>query len=163
MRGHSLETELLNPDFRDMLSAFIEEKVEFLVVGGYAMAAHRLPRATKDLDLWVRPSNENAQRVLRALDIFGAPRHGLTVADLERGGTIYQVGVPPNRVDVITTVDGIHFEAAWANKAEVEIEGIRIPVINRTDLIVNKRAVARPQDLLDADLLEASQDPRPIS
>ena len=147
---------MLNPDFRDILSAFIEAKVEFLVVGGYAMAAHRLPRATKDLDLWVRPSAENATRVLLALDVFGAPRQGLTAADLEAEGTIYQVGVPPNRVDIITIVDGVQFENAWRERSEVDIEGLRIPVIGRTHLIINKRTVGRPQDLLDADLLESS-------
>ena len=123
---------MLNPDFRDMLSAFIEQNVEFLVVGGYAMAAHRLPRATKDLDLWVRPSVENAQRVLRALDLFGAPRHDLTVDDLAAAGTIYQVGVPPNRVDVITTAEGVEFENAWNERTEVNIDGIRIPVIGKS-------------------------------
>ena len=147
---------MLNPDYRDILSAFIEAIVEFLVVGGYAMAAHRLPRATKDLDLWVRPSADNAKRVLGALDAFGAPRHGLTATDLEIEGTIYQVGVPPNRVDVITIVDGVQFENAWRDRAEVDIDGLHIPVIGRTHLIVNKRTVGRPQDLLDADLLESS-------
>jgi hypothetical protein len=147
---------LLNPDFRDMLSAFIGGDVEFLVVGGYALAAHRLPRATKHLDLWVRPSAENAQRVLQALDVFGAPRHELTAADLETEGTIYQVGVPPNRVDVITLVEGVQFTEAWQDRAEVEIDGLRVPVIGRAHLIINKRTVGRPQDLLDADLLESS-------
>jgi hypothetical protein len=149
---------LLNPDFRDILSAFIEAKVEFLVVGGYAMAAHRLPRATKDLDLWVRPSEENAGRVLKALDAFGAPRNGLTTSDLEAEGTIYQVGVPPNRVDVITVVDGVQFENAWQDRVEVDIDGLRIPVIGKLHLIANKRTVRRPQDLLDADLLESSPE-----
>ena len=147
---------MLNPDFRDMLSAFIDAGVEFLVVGGYALAAHRLPRATKDLDLWVRPSTENAQRVLQALDVFGAPRHQLTVADIETEGTIYQVGVPPNRVDIITLVEGIQFTEAWQDRAEVEIDGLVVPVIGRAHLIINKRTVGRPQDLLDADLLESS-------
>jgi hypothetical protein len=149
---------LLNPDFRDILSAFIEAEVEFLVVGGYAMAAHRLPRATKDLDLWVRPSPENAKHVLYALDAFGAPRHGLTASDLETEGTIYQVGAPPNRVDVITVVEGVQFEDAWRERAEVDIDGLRIPVIGKTHLIANKRTVRRPQDLLDADLLESSSE-----
>lgn len=147
---------MLNPDFRDLLSAFIDANVEFLVVGGYAMAVHRLPRATKDLDLWVRPSADNAPRVLKALDAFGAPRHGLTEADLRTAGTIYQVGVPPNRVDLITVVDGVRFEDAWRDRTSVEIEGLRIPVIGRVHLILNKRTVGRPQDLLDADLLESS-------
>jgi hypothetical protein len=146
---------LLNPDFRDILSAFIDASVEFLVVGGYAMAAHRLPRATKDLDLWVRPSADNAKRVLSALDDFGAPRHGLTSTDLETEGTIYQVGVPPNRVDVITIVEGVSFEHAWRDRTTIEIDGLSIPVISRAHLILNKRTVGRPQDLLDADLLES--------
>lgn len=148
-------TAVLNPDFRDILSAFIDARVEFLLVGGYAMAAHRLPRATKDLDLWVCPSPENAVRVLQALDVFGAPRHGLTAADLEVGGTIYQVGVPPNRVDVITTVDGVQFGEAWSERVDVEVDGLRVPVIGRRQLIANKRTVGRPQDLVDAALLEA--------
>jgi hypothetical protein len=139
------------------LSAFIEAKVEFLVVGGYAMAAHCLPRATKDLDLWVRPSAENARRVLTALDAFGAPRHGLTASDLETEGTIYQVGVPPNRVDVITVVEGVQFENAWRDRAVIDLEGLQIPVIGKAHLIVNKRTVRHPQDLLDADLLESSE------
>lgn len=122
------------------------------------MAAHRLPRATKDLDLWVRPSPENALRVLAALDAFGAPRHGLTAADLETGGTIYQIGVPPNRVDVITVIEGVQFESAWTDRAEVDIEGLRVPVIGKTHLIANKRTVRRPQDLVDADLLESASD-----
>ncbi|MGQ0734793.1 MAG: hypothetical protein ACT4QD_14210 [Acidobacteriota bacterium] len=138
-----------------MLSAFIAHRVEFLVVGGYAMAAHGLPRATKDLDLWLRPSADNAARVLQALDTFGAPRQGLSVADLETEGTIYQVGVPPNRVDVITAIDGVQFDGAWIGRADVEIDGLRIPVIGRRELIVNKRTVGRPQDLVDADLLES--------
>lgn len=147
---------MLNPDFRDILSAFIDHRVEFLVVGGYAMAAHRLPRATKDLDLWVRPEAGNAARVLTALDAFGAPRHGLVAEDLASEGTIYQVGVPPHRVDVITVVDGVQFADAWAGRLQVDIDGLLIPVIGRAHLIANKRTVGRPQDLVDADLLEST-------
>jgi len=112
---------LLNPDFRDILSAFIDHRVEFLVVVGYAMAAHRLPRATKDLDLWVRPEAENAARVLEALDAFGAPRHGLIAEDLASAGTIYQVGVPPHRVDVITGPLG---PGAWVRCIAHAIPGL---------------------------------------
>lgn len=139
------------------MSAFIDASVEFLVVGGYAMAAHRLPRATKDLDLWVRPGADNAPRVLHALDAFGAPRHGLTESDLCTDGLIYQVGVPPNRVDVLTMVDGVTFEDAWRARVIVDIDGLRVPVIGRAHLVLNKRTVARPQDLLDADMLEAGE------
>lgn len=148
---------MLNPDFRDILSTFIEAEVEFLVVGGYAMAAHQLPRATKDLDIWVRPSAENADRILQALVLFGAPLHGLTAADLKTEGTIYQIGVPPNRVDVITAVDGVEFESAWKERTQVEIDGIQIPVIGKAHLIKNKRTVGRPQDIVDAELLESEE------
>ncbi|MBM3807071.1 MAG: hypothetical protein FJW22_02640 [Acidimicrobiia bacterium] len=148
---------MLNPDFRELLSAFIDGNVEFLVVGGYAMAAHQLPRATKDLALWVRPSPVNALRVLQALDVFGAPRQGLTEHDLSVEGTIYQVGVPPNRVDVMTTVDGVAFDHAWRDRMVVAIDGLRVPIIGRAHLVLNKRTVGRPQDLLDADLLEADE------
>lgn len=152
---------MLNPDFRDMLSSFIEANVEFLLVGGYAMAAHQLPRATKDIDLWVRPSAANAPRVLRALEAFGAPRHGLTLQDLETEGTIYQVGVPPHRIDVITLVEGVRFEEAWEARIDVEVDGLRIPVIGKSHLIANKRTVARPQDLVDIALLEGGPDTSP--
>lgn len=109
-----------------------------------------------DLDVWVRPDAANAPRVLRALDRFGAPRQGLTEPDLQTEGTIHQVGVPPNRVDVITVVDGVRFEDAWADRIDVEIDGLRVPVIGRRHLILNKRTVGRPQHLVDADLLESS-------
>jgi len=92
---------MLNPDFRDMLSAFGEEKVDFLVVGAYAMAAHGVPRATGDLDFWVRPSEENAERVIRALVRFGAPMDAITVDDFTTPGLVFQIGVEPNRVDLL--------------------------------------------------------------
>jgi hypothetical protein len=93
--------------------------------------------------------------VLRALERFGAPKHGVTESDLESGGTIYQVGVPPNRVDVITTVDGVDFGTAWPARAEIDLDGLRIPVIGRRELIANERTVGRPQDLVDAGVLES--------
>jgi hypothetical protein len=154
--GPSPESALLNPDFRDILSAFIGSKVEFLVVGGYTVAAHRLPRATKGLHIWVRPSPENGERVLNALDAFGAARHDLSASDLATEGTIYQVGVPPNRIDVLTLVEGVQFQDAWRDRSQIDIEGLLIPVIGKTHLITNKRTVRRPQDLLDADLLDSS-------
>jgi hypothetical protein len=120
------------------------------------VAAHLLPRATKDLDLWIRPSEDNAIRVLRALDAFGAPRQGLTASNLASQGTIYQVGVPPNRVDVITLVDGVAFEDAWRDRAVFNIDDLPVPVISKTHLILNKTTVGRPQDLVDADLLQSN-------
>jgi hypothetical protein len=97
----------VNPDFSDMLSTLNAEGVEYLVVGGYALGAHGLPRATKDIDIWVRPTAENAERAFRALARFGAPLHGLTMADLASKGTVFQIGVPPLRIDILTMIDGI--------------------------------------------------------
>lgn len=105
-------------------------------------------------DLWIRPSADNASRVLQALDAFGAPRHGLTAVDLQSEGTIYQVGVPPNRIDVITVVDGVSFDDARRDRASVDIDGLGLPIIGRAHLVLNKRTVGRPQDLVDPDLLE---------
>ncbi len=146
---------MLNPDFSDMLSALNVEEAEYLLVGGYALAAHGWPRATKDIDLWVRPSAENALRVLRALARFGAPLEGLEKQDLSRPGTVFQIGVPPRRIDILTKVDGVEFEEAWASRTVVDLAGLPVPVIGRAELIRNKRASGRPQDLLDVARLEA--------
>src|ERR1051326_4494438 len=97
----------MNRDFRDLLAEFNAQGVEYLIVGAYALAAHGHVRATKDLDVWVRPDAENAKRVLRALKEFGAPLHDLTDADLANPGTVFQIGVPPLRIDVITMIDGV--------------------------------------------------------
>jgi len=144
----------LNPDFRDMLSTFGDEQVEYLVVGAYALAAHGRPRATGDLDLWVRPTAANAARVWRALARFGAPLEGLSQGDLAAEGNVVQIGVAPRRVDVLTSIDGVSFEEAWPARLQVEVEGLRLPVIGREHLIRNKRASGRPQDLADAAWLE---------
>src|SRR6266404_869739 len=106
----------MNPDFRDLLAAFNARGVEFLIVGAHALAAHGLVRATKDLDVWVRPDRENAPRVLAALQDFGAPLHDLTAADLVRPGVIFQIGVEPIRIDVLTAIDGVEFVDAWAQR-----------------------------------------------
>ena len=106
----------MNPDFRDLLAEFNAAGVEFLVVGAHALAAHGLVRATKDLDLWVRPEPENARSVVAALGAFGAPLHDLTVEDLSRPGLIFQIGVEPIRIDVITAIDGVAFDDAWAER-----------------------------------------------
>ena len=103
----------MNPDFRDLLAEFNAHGVEYLVVGAHALAAHGHVRATRDLDIWVRPERQNAQRVLRALASFGATLHELTEEDLTQPGLVYQLGVPPVRIDVITAIDGVGFADAW--------------------------------------------------
>jgi hypothetical protein len=102
----------LNPDFKDLLAAFNDEGVEYLVVGAHALAVHGLVRATKDLDVWVRPSANNAPKVIRALSAFGAPLHDLTAGDLTRPETVFQIGLPPLRVDILTAIEGVDFAEA---------------------------------------------------
>ena len=144
----------MNPDFLDILSGFSEEEVEYLLVGAYALAAHGLPRATGDIDLWVRPSPENASRVWSALLRFGAPLSDLSRADLVEEGVIFQIGVAPRRIDILTSVEGVTFDEAWPARTHVEVEGVRVVVIGREHLIRNKRAAGRPQDLADVARLE---------
>jgi predicted nucleotidyltransferase len=154
MHGRSRESRLLNRDFRDMLSALSDEHAEFLLVGAYALAVHGLPRATGDLDLWIRSSADNAGRVWRALVRFGAPVGDLRQEDLRTPGVVVQIGVAPRRIDLLTSIDAVEFDDAWAQRTEVELEGVRVPVIGRRELIVNKKAVGRPQDLADVARLE---------
>ncbi|PYS74947.1 MAG: hypothetical protein DMF73_02420 [Acidobacteria bacterium] len=146
---------MLNSDFRDILSAFCEEKVEFMLVGAYAVAAHGLPRATGDIDLWIKCSEENATRVLAALGKFGAPVSNLLIKDFLTAGTVVQLGVAPRRIDVLTEITGVSYAEAEAERQFITIEGITIPVIGISHLIRNKRAVGRPQDQADAARLEA--------
>lgn len=148
----------MNSDFRDILSAFCEEKVEFMLVGAYAVAAHGLPRATGDIDLWIACSHKNAQRVWRAVDKFGAPLSNLTVEDLSEPGTVIQLGVSPRRIDILTEITGVEFQEAQADRLIVKLEGMEIPVIGRSHLIQNKRALGRPQDQADVARLEAHEN-----
>ncbi len=145
---------MLNPDYRDMLSAFEEESVEYLVVGAYALAAHGAPRATGDLDLWIRPSPENADRAFRALEAFGAPTHDLTVDDLSDPDLVFQVGIEPRRIDILSSITGVSFDQAWKERKLVEIDGLELPILGRAQLIENKRALGRTQDLADIERLE---------
>ncbi|MGE3167166.1 MAG: hypothetical protein AB7O52_19845 [Planctomycetota bacterium] len=144
----------MHSDFRDLLSAFNAHDVEYLVVGAHALAAHGHVRATKDLDVWVRPSVTNAPRVLAALRAFGAPLHDLTDADLAAPGLIFQIGVPPLRIDVLTAIDGVSFDAAWSLRLISQFAGLPVSVLSRSHLIANKRATGRLQDLADIENLE---------
>ena len=109
---------MLNPDFRDMLSALSAERAEYLLVGAYAVAVHGLPRATGDLDIWIRASDANARRVWRALGRFGAPLSELREADLQTPGIVVQIGVAPRRIDLLTAIDGVAFDEAWSERWE---------------------------------------------
>ena len=144
----------MNSDFRDLLAEFNAAGVEFLVVGAHALAAHGLVRATKDLDLWVRPSSSNAVRILEALRRFGAPLHDLTPDDLAEPGVVFQIGVEPVRIDLLTDIDGVTYEDAWSGRLQATFGDQIVSVIGRSELIQNKRAAGRDQDLVDVRWLE---------
>jgi hypothetical protein len=147
----------VNEDFRDLLKALQDAGSRFLVVGAHAMAVHGVPRATGDLDVWVRPSRENAERVWKALLSFGAPMKGLDVSqqDLETPETVIQIGLPPRRIDILTSLTGLEFDASWDNRAIHRVEQMDVPFLGREDLIRNKRATGRTRDLADLEILEA--------
>lgn len=128
----------------------------FLVVGAHAMAVHGVPRATGDLDVWVRPDGDNAERVLRALIRFGAPIEAMNVKadDLARPGMIYQIGLPPRRIDILTEISAVDFDEAWASRLTQQIAGLDVPFLGRDALLRNKRASGRTKDLSDVVLLE---------
>ena len=148
----------MNPDFKELLLAFNEHNVEYLIVGAHALAAHGHVRATKDLDVWVRPDKTNAQRVLRALSDFGAPLSDLTEDDLAKENTIFQIGLPPLRIDIITKIDGVAFAEAWPDRLEARFGDVPAFVISRQHLITNKKTSARLQDLADVEQLQETED-----
>lgn len=149
---------MLNEDYRDMLQALVDEKVKFLLVGAYALAAHGYPRATMNIDIWVMPEPDNADGVLRALRRFGAPLHNVTKNDFQKEGTVFQIGVAPRRVAIITAASGLQFVDTFRKSLVVEIEGIQVHIPSVDDLILNKRALGRTKDLADAEALEELKD-----
>ena len=139
----------LDKDFNEFVALFIRNEVRFLIVGGYALAAHGLPRATGDLDTWVWASSENANKIVTSLNEFGFSQVGLTSGDFDHPDSVIQLGYPPHRIDILTSIDGVDFSDAWNRRVSIEIDGQEIPFIGRDDLIVNKRAAGRPQDQAD--------------
>jgi hypothetical protein len=146
---------MLDADLRELLASLIAHGVEFLVVGGHAVAFHGYPRFTEDLDLLVRADPLNAARVMSALDAFGFGNIGLTADDFVADDRVIQLGRAPNRVDLLTRLWGVEFDEAWARRVAGALDEISVPMLSRADLIRNKRATARPQDLADAAALEA--------
>lgn len=158
-----MTTPDLNEDFRDLLQCLREAGAEFLIVGAHALAAHGLPRATGDLDVLVRADAANASRVYRALAAFGAPlgAHGVAETDFTTPGTVYQIGLPPRRIDILTEISGVSFDDAWSSRIELPVLGAPLAFLGRDALIANKRAAGRPKDLADVLALEAeSGEPR---
>ena len=150
---------MLNEDYRDILHALSDENVRFILVGAYALAAHGYPRATMDIDIWVMPSPDNAEAVLQALRNFGATLHNLTKEDLVVDGTIFQIGIAPRRIDIITAASGLEFEHTYQNSVLVNIDGIEVHIPSIDDLIINKKATGRTKDLADAEALELLKTP----
>lgn len=157
-----MRPDALNQDFRELLEAFCEQGVEFVVVGGYAVAQHGHPRFTADFDVLVRPDPANAKRVVQALLAFGAPlsTHGVTETDFARGGTVYQMGQPPRRIDVLTSISAVPFEEAWSTRVEVPFGAGTVAFLGLEALIKNKRDAGRPKDLADVAALERMRKPR---
>jgi len=145
----------MTSDYKDLLSEFIAHGVEFLVVGAHALAAHGYTRATRDLDIWIRPSGANSVRAIAALKAFGAPLLDLTSDDLERPGIVFQIGVEPIRIDILTAIDGLEFEHAWKDRVQAEFVGLKVQVVSKHHLIQNKKAAGRKQDLVDIDNLQS--------
>jgi hypothetical protein len=143
----------LDRDFREFIKSFATHDVRYLVVGGYALAAHGLPRATGDLDAWVWLDIDNARRTMAALTDFGFGGLGLTADDFSRAGQVVQLGYPPYRIDVLTGIDGVGFDEAWPRRLTIDLDGLPLHVIGLDDLIRNKVAADRPQDRVDVDRL----------
>jgi hypothetical protein len=143
----------LSDDYREMLALFARHRVRYLVIGAFAVMRYTEPRYTKDIDLWVEASPENAKRVFRALADFGAPLQGLSYKDFTGRYGGYQIGVEPIRIDILAHVDGVRFSSAWAKRTTTRIEGQAIHFISKQDLIKSKKAAGRRQDLIDLDNL----------
>jgi hypothetical protein len=145
----------VDADFRDLLAALLAHQVRFLIVGAHALAAHGVPRATGDLDVWVEPTSANAARIWKALAAFGAPLDSLGIAerDFSRPDIVVQFGLPPLRIDLLTGVSGLEFSEAWDDRLEETVDAVRLPFLGRRSLIRNKLASGRPRDLADLDAL----------
>jgi hypothetical protein len=137
-----------------MLSCLKEERAEFIIVGAYALAAHGFPRATGDIDIWVRNNSDNAQKVMRALVRFGAPVSNLTEQDITSSDMILQLGVEPCRIDILTSIDGVEFDEAWANKVNVKIDDMEVFILSKAELLKNKLAANRDKDQGDISWLK---------
>lgn len=145
---------MLNEDYKEILQILLNNKVRFLVVGAYAMAVHGYPRATGDFDIWVEAASDNSQKVYKSLLEFGAPLSDIEEEVFAEKGIIFQIGVAPRRIDIITCIDGIEFEEAYQNKKEIKIESLKVPFLSKPSLIKNKKATGREKDKLDIEYLQ---------
>lgn len=147
----------MNSDFRELLQVFAELEVRYLVVGGYAAIHYSQPRYTKDLDLWIEPTMENARKIARAFLKFGLPMEGFTIDDMADTGFQFFVGCPPCAFDFLTSIKGLDFQSAWENRVESDEGGIPVWYVSKADLITAKKAVARDQDLKDIEEIRRAE------
>jgi len=145
---------MFSKDFKEFVELLIKHNVDYLVVGGYAVGIHGHPRYTGGLDIWLNISNENAERILTAVNEFGFSSYNLSIKDFTKEGSVIQLGYPPLRIDLLNQIDGVTFSECIENKKEVTIEGVKINFISYNDLLKNKRASNRPQDIADLDNLQ---------
>ncbi len=143
----------LDRDFREFIECCIARDVRFLIVGAYALGVHGRPRATGDLDVWVDPTPDNASNIMLALEQFGAPLGHVTAEDFSRPGIVFQMGLPPLRIDVLTELTGLTFDEAWPTRARADFGPVAVDVIGREAFIKNKRATGRAKDLGDIEAL----------
>lgn len=145
---------MLNQDFKEFITSLNDNRVRYLVIGGYAVALHGYPRYTKDIDIWIEMSSENAARMVKALDQFGFGSLELQASDFQEPDQIIQLGYPPNRIDLVTTPAGVDFERCYASRVEVEIDNVKLNFIDLENLKRSKRAAGRLQDLADLENLQ---------
>lgn len=155
LAGHDSSSPVTD-DWFDFVAALLTARARFLVIGAHALAAHGVPRATQDLDVWIDPTTENALRVWEAFQLFGAPAEalGVTLTNLSTPDTVIQFGVPPNRIDILTAISGVpSFDGAWAERIELPVRGRDVPFLGRAAFVANKRASGRHKDLGDVESL----------
>jgi len=149
---------MLNEDYKEILQILLNNKVGFLIVGAYAMGAYGYPRATGDFDIWVKVSAENSKKIYKSLSEFGAPLSDVTEKTFTKKRIIFQIGVAPRRIDIITHIDGVIFEEAYKTKEVIEIDGLQMPFLSKENLIKNKQSTGRKKDELDADYLKKNKN-----
>ena len=145
---------MLNKDYNDILQILLKNKAEFLVIGAYAMSAYGYPRSTGDFDIWVNNSKINSLKIYNSLAMFGAPIEKLKTNSFIEENLIFQIGVAPRRIDILTTINGIKFNEAYNNKRDIKINKLIVPFISKNDLILNKKSTGRDKDILDINYLE---------
>lgn len=145
---------MFSQDFREFIELLIKNKAEYLIVGGYAVGIHGHPRYTGDLDIWLNPTQQNAELILKSVNEFGFSSFKLTIEDFTKSGNVIQLGYPPLRIDLLTEIDGVTFNDCFENRKEVTIDNLKVNFIGYQDLLKNKKESGRPRDIDDIENLK---------